>query len=86
MEDVIKALQNLVDANKAQLRAEHLHDNRLLTEYYLGQISNVESTLMELQAVREEENEQAQVDYEEVEEQVEELEREKEELEEEKRD
>lgn len=41
---------------------------------------------MELQAVREEENEQAQVDYEEVEEQVEELEREKEELEEEKRD
>ncbi|KAJ9122623.1 hypothetical protein QFC22_002052 [Naganishia vaughanmartiniae] len=76
----------VVDSNRAQMRAEHIHDKRLLTEHYLRQIASVGSTLMELQSIREQEIEQAQIDVDELEEQVEELEEEKRDWEEEKQD
>lgn len=70
-----------VDANTAQLRVEHMHANRLLTEHYLDCIKQLELERERVRTEGEKKLDEAKGEYEELSAQIEELTRKKEELE-----
>lgn len=72
-----------LDANVAQLRTEHMHSTRLLTEHYVHRINELEVERDRIREQWKDEVSEAKAEYEELSGQIEELTREKEELEEE---
>jgi chromosome segregation ATPase len=84
MDELTRHFHQHIENVTAQVRADHIHQTRLLTEHYIQRIAEVEYERDEIQAAREEEAQQAVDEYEELEEERDDLQREKEEWEQEK--
>jgi chromosome segregation ATPase len=84
MDDIVRHLHEHIETATAQVRTDHVHQARLLTEHYLQRIAEIEYERDIIQAAREAEAQQAIEDYEEIEEERDELQTEKEEWEQEK--
>lgn len=78
MDEIVQHLHQHIETATAQVRADHVHQARLLTEHHLQRIAEIEYERDVYQASREEEAQQAVDEYAELEQEKDELEEAKE--------